>query len=216
MMRIVAIVIVLAIVVGVGGYYGYQYSLQPNIQATNMQFASPQTFPQNTTAQDAGRIANTGSFSYTATANGTVYLVFDNSFSRFSSKAVAITYNVFGATTSNAFTISPNEQHSISIPMNSGQSITGTFTVSGGVANDIGFSIILYTCSETMPFSLILVNSGSANGYGTLVLRTDGGAIVWSNRFFVAQSQQLPVSGSATIQNCAGHTLTPSVSSVKG
>jgi hypothetical protein len=216
MTRIAVVVIVLAIVVGVGGYYGYQYSLQPNIQATNIQFASPEISSQNSTAQDAGRVANSGSFSYTAPANGSVYLVFDNSFSGFSSKAIAITYTVWGATTSNAFTVSPGEQHSIEIPMTAGQSISGTFTVSGGARNDIGFSIIQYTCSETMPFSLILVNSGSANGYGTLVLRTGDGVQVWSNRFYVQQSQQLPVSGTATTQNCAAHTLTPTVSSVKG
>jgi hypothetical protein len=213
--NLIAILIIVVIIVAVG-YFAYNASQQPNIQVTNLQLGSPQTSPQTSPIQNQGRVATSGSFSYTTTVNGVVYLEFDNSFSTVTTKQVSISYAAAGASQSGSFSVSAGQVYTVQVPLNNGQSVSGTFTVSGGSGNDIDFYIDQYTCSQTVSFSLVLVNSGSANGYATVVLTTDNGIQAYNNKYFVQQGQQEPVSGSAVIPDCASHTLTPSVTQAKG
>jgi hypothetical protein len=206
---------VVAVVGAVGGFYAYTSSQQPNIQVTDFVVGSPSTNPQYSTVQDQGRVSGDGSFSYTSTGNGAVILVFDNSFSIISSKSVSISYSVAGGAGQTAsLSVSPGDVQEESIPTTTGQSVTGTFSVLGGSGNDIDFSIQQYTCTQTVPVSFVLVNSGSANGYATVAITTENGAQVFQNRFYVTVGQQLPENGQATISDCASHTLTPVVSQV--
>jgi len=210
------VIVVVLVVVGVEGYYAYQGSFQPNIQATNIQVGPSYSNPQTTTVQDKGIVSSSGSFSHTATANGSAYMVFGNGFSFVAAKQVTVSYTAAGQSGSNSFTVTAGQSYTLQIPLSSGQSVSGTFTVTGGSGNDIAFSIEQYTCSQSFPFSLVLVNSGNANGYATVVIQTEGGTHVYSNRYFVTQGQQEPVSGTATIQDCASHTLSAVVTGTKG
>jgi hypothetical protein len=213
LMRYLALLVVVVVVVGVVGYYAYENSFQPNIQATDIQPGTPTTYPQTTIAQSESLVSVSGSFSYTATANGAAYLVFDNSFSFISSKSVTVSYTIAGqGSSSQSFNVPAGSAYTLQIPLNEGQSVSGTFSVSGGSGNDVNFEIEQYTCSQSVPFSLVLVNSGNSNGYATLVLQTESGVQVFTNVYYVMAGQQLPVSGSAAIADCATHTLSPTIS----
>jgi hypothetical protein len=222
---IVEVIVIVVVAVGVG-YYFYQGSLQPNIQVVNLQFGTPQQSPQTSTVQDQGRISSGGSFSYTAPSSGVAYLVFDNSFSIISTKQVSEQYSVIGGSqNSQSFSVPPGTSHTVQVPIYGGQSISGTFTTSGGSGNDVDFSIQLYTCSQTVPFTATLVNSGSANGYAvvSLQIRSSSGAgplvqngTVFSNNYYVPQGRQVPISGTATIMDCGSHTLNAVVSQRTG
>lgn len=211
MRNIVVIIVILVIVSGVG-YYLYEASQQPNIQATNLQVGTAVTNPQTTTVQNQGRVSNSGSFSYSPPVNLEVYLVFDNSFSIISSKSVSLSYSVSGSSNSKSFSVGAGQISTIQVPINGGQTISGTFSVSGGSGNDIDFSVQQYTCSQTVPFSVTLVNSGKASGYVVLTLHTETGAQVFSNKYYVTLGQQLPISGQANIGDCASHTLSSTIS----
>jgi len=215
LLRNLVVVVVLFVIIVAVVYYAYDASQQPNIQVTNLQLGSSITFPQTTTVQNEARISTSGSFSYTAATNGAANLVFDNGFSFVSAKQVSVSYTAAGSSSSKSFSVPAGQAYTLQIPLNDGQSVSGTFTVAGGSGNDIGFSIDQYTCSQTLPFSFVLVNSGSANGYGTVILTTDNGIQAFSNKYFVQQGQQEPISESASIPDCSAHTLTPSVSQVK-
>lgn len=213
-MLIIVLIVVVVVIAGVG-YFVYQQSYQPNIQATNLQFAGVQTYPLTVTAQNQGLISRSGSFSYTASVNGVVYLVFDNSFSFFTAKQVSVSYSAAGASDSKSFSVNAGTKNVVQVPLNNGQSITGTFTITGG-NSDIDFSIQQYSCSQTVTFSLVLVNSGNNNGYATVVLQTEAGIQAYTNKYFVSMGHQLPIQGTATIPDCATHNLTPVVTSTKG
>jgi hypothetical protein len=88
-----------------------------------------------------------------------------------------------------------------------GQTLSGSFQVSGGGGNDINFYIQGETCTESISFSFTLVNSGTANGYSTVNLQSDGNQ-AWSNRYFVQQGQQVTENGAATLSDCNSHTFT--------
>jgi flagellar basal body-associated protein FliL len=242
-LTLVIVLVIIVIVAASGiGYYLYQGSLQPNIQVVNLQFGSAQTNPQTSTVQDQGRVSGSGSFSYTASVGGLAYLEFDNSFSTFSSKSVSVEYSVAGVQSSQSFTIGAGSANTIGVSLNGGQTVSGTFTASGGSGNDVDFSIVLTTCSQTIPFTANLVNSGGANGYAVISLQiqsssnvattggpstastsnTAGGSsgfgplvqngTVFSDKYYVEKGQQVPISGSATVLDCGSHAFTAVVS----
>jgi hypothetical protein len=238
------LLLVVVIMVAAIGYVLYQHSLQPDIQATNIQFGHATVNPQMSVVEDLGRISNGGSFSYIAASNNIAYLVFDNAFSFITTKQVSATYSVGGSSSTQSFTINAGATQTIQVPLNQGQYMAGSFTVSGGSGNDLDFSIEAYTCSQTIPFSLTLVNSGSANGYAVLSLHiqssSSGGnsvgpeftattvagqpvatgvlvtnGTVFSDKYYVQQGQQMPISGTASILDCGSHTIVPVVSQVQ-
>jgi flagellar basal body-associated protein FliL len=238
---IVAVIVVIVAVAGIG-YYLYQGSLQPNIQVLNLQFGSAQTSPQNSIVQDQGRVSGSDTFSYTATMSGVAYLVFDNTFSTFSSKQVSVAYSVAGSQNSQSFVVDAGNVNTIGVQMYSGQTVSGTFTASGGSGNDVDFSIILYTCSQTIPFTANIVNSGGANGYAVVSIQIQsssngvstvgpsststttaaGGSsgnvplvlsgTVFSEKYYAPKGQQEPISGTASILDCGTHTFSAVVS----
>lgn len=241
LIRLIVVVVVFIVVVAGISYLLYQRSLQPNIQAVNLQFGSAQTNPQTSTVQDQGRVSGSGSFSYTATSSGVAYLVFSNSFSFTSAKQVSTQYSAAGSPNSLSFTIAAGSLNTIQVPLYSGQPVSGTFTASGGSGNDVDFSILLYTCSQTIPFSATLVNSGQASGYAVVSLQiqssSSGGnnigpspysttttfglpgtgplvqnGTVFSNKYYVQQGQQTPISGTASISDCGSHTISAVIS----
>lgn len=203
--------VVVSIIAG-AGYYSYASSLQPNIQATNLQIGTSITNPQTVTVQDQGRVSVSGSISLTASANAVYTLVFDNTFSTFSTKQVSLSYTVAGSSNSKQLTIPAGEISNIQVSMNSGQTLTGTFSISGGSSNDVDFSITQYTCSQSVPFSFVLVNSGSANGYAVVSLHTGNGSQIYSNKYYVQMGQQIQENGTANIADCASHTISSAVS----
>jgi hypothetical protein len=169
LIAVVAVVVIVA-VAGIG-YYLYQGSLQPNIQVVNTQFGSAQYNPQASTVQSQGRVSSSGSFSYTATVSGVAELVFSNSFSTFTSKQVSVQYSAAGSPNSQSFTVGAGTASTVQVSLYAGQTVSGSFQASGGSGNDVDFSIVLYTCSQTVPSSAYLVNSGSANGYAVVSLQ---------------------------------------------
>ena len=211
---IIVIVVVVALGGGIGGTVIYQAAQQPNIQATSINIPQATTKPQSSTVVNDGTVANSGAFDYAATLPGTYMLVFDNGFSVFTSKSVAVTYTVAGTSGSKSFTVSAGSSESLPFTLTTGERLYGTFTVSGGSGNDVNFYLTAQTCTQTLNFSFTLVNSGSANGYATVHFQSDGTS-VWSNRYYVAQGQQLPESGSVVLSDCSGHSFNVVVSQMQ-
>jgi hypothetical protein len=210
---IVIIVVIVASVASGLGYYEYNQSLQPSIQVTNLQIGTATTNPQTNTLQDQGRVSESGSFTIPASSSNAVYtLIFDNSFSTFSTKDISLSYTAAGAPSSNQLTVPPGQVSNVQITLNSGQTATGTFSVSGGSGNDIDFSITQYTCTQTVPFSFVLINSGGANGYVVVNLHLEDSTQVYSNRYYVEKGQQLSENGTVNIADCSSHSITDSVS----
>jgi hypothetical protein len=206
--------VAIALVAG-GSYAGinvYQASQLPNIQATAIVIGHPVTDPILSTVLDDGRVANSASFGYTTVLPGTYTLVFDNSFSTFSSKSVYATYTAAGATHTQSFVVSAGNAQNIANNLSANQVLSGSFTVTGGSGNDVNFYITASTCTQTVTFSFTLVNPGAANGFATVHFNVDGQS-QWSNRYLVSQSQQVPGSGSVTLPDCGTHTYGVLVSS---
>lgn len=199
--------IILAVVVsgGIGGTLIYQAAQQPNIQATSINVPQSTTYPRSSTVVNNGVVSNSGSFDYTATLPGGYAVTFDNGFSTFSSKSVSVSYNVAGTSYTKSLVVSAGTSESLSFTMSTGERLYGTFTVSGGSGNDVDFYIVAQTCTQTVSFSFTLVNSGSANGYASVQFHSDGTAL-WTNRYYVAQGQQIPESGSVSLSDCSAHS----------
>ena len=212
------IILVAVILGGIGGPLIYQAAQQPNIQATAIDIPPRAANPRTSTVINEGVVAGSGTFDHTTTLPGTYALVFDNSFSVFASKSVSVHYRVCpdynscpAITTTQAFVVDAGYSHKLSFTLTTGQRLSGSFSVSGGSGNDVEFYITAETCTQTVNFSFILVNSGSANGYATIQFQVDG-QVFWTNRYFVTQGQQLPVSGSAVLSDCSGHVYNVLVS----
>jgi len=211
---VIGIAIIIVALVVAGGYGGnriYQDSLQPNIQATAVNIGTPSMNPSSSTPVDDGRVTSPGSFDYTASLPGTYALVWDNSFSVFTSKSVSVTYTVSGSTHSQSFTVQPSHSSELSFNLGTGDRIFGNFAVSGG-SNDVNFYINAQTCSETVSFSFTLVNPGNSNGFATVQLLEGGKDTTWSNRYYVPQGGQVQGSGTVTLPDCASHILSVNIS----
>jgi hypothetical protein len=168
--------VAIALIAG-GSYAGitvYQASQQPNIQATAIVIGQPITDPRLSTVLDDGRVANSASFGYTTVLPGTYTLVFENSFSTFSSKSVYATYTAAGATHTQSFAVSAGSAQNIANNLLANQVLSGSFTVTGGSGNDVNFYITASTCTQTVTFSFSLVNPGAANGFATVHFNVDG------------------------------------------
>jgi hypothetical protein len=176
------------------------------MQVTTISIAQPLQNPASDNVVNLGRVTSSGSISYAATLDGSYVLTFDNRFSDVP-KSVAVTYSVAGGP-SNAmsFTVPDGGSQTITVHLSAGQSITGSFTVAGGPNNEIEFRIIANTCTEAVSFSFSVVNAGSANGFATVAFQVDG-QMAWSNKYFAQTSQQLPASGTLSLDNCASHNF---------
>jgi len=207
------IVVLLLVVVGAGAaYYLIEVAPQPNLQLTAIDLGTPVQNQQAQTVLDQGRVSGSSSFSYTATLPGSYYLTFDNSFSVFSSKNVAVTYTVAGKQYTTGVAVGAGQTQSIYTALGSGGQVTGSYSVSGGSGNDVDFSIMGDTCTETVSFSFTIVNSGPVGGYASVAYQSDGSSI-WTNRYYVPAGQQLPVSGSGSLSDCNNHTFAAIVTS---
>ncbi len=203
---VIAVVVIAVLVVGLGGYAGiqiYRASLQPNIQATNINIPRGIADPRTSTVSDAGRVVNSWTFDYTTSLPGTYTLVWDNSFSVFTSKSVSVTYTASGSTHGQSFTVQPGNTEQLMFNLGTGIRIYGNFAVFGG-SNDVNFYITAQTCTQTVNFSFTLVNSGASNGYATVQFMVDGQA-AWTNRYYVTQGQQVGENGSVALSDCSGH-----------
>jgi hypothetical protein len=208
-----AVAIVVLVAAGAGGYYYYQSSLQPNVHVTNTNIGQPSQTPASATVVSDGRVSGSGSFNYAATLDGSYVLTFDNSFSTFSSKTVDVTYTAGSAqSTTTTLNVPAGQAQVISVQLTAGQNISGSFSVSGGSGNDVDFDITANTCSETIPFSYDLANTGSVSGNVTSSFQSDGQQI-WSHNDLVSPGQQVPVSGTAQLANCATHNFTIAITS---
>jgi hypothetical protein len=213
------VALVLVVGTGAGGYYyyqnyqnqqnqNYQNSLQPSVSVTNTNIGQPSQTPASATVVNDGRVSSSGSFNYAATLDGSYVLTFDNSFSTFSSKSVYVTYTAGSApSTTTTLNVPAGQAQQISVQLTAGQSISGSFSVSGGSGNDVNFEMTANTCSETIPFSYDLANTGSASGNVTSSFQSDGQQI-WSQNDLVSPGQQVPITGTAQLANCATHNFT--------
>ncbi|HVH15121.1 MAG TPA: hypothetical protein VNA15_05315 [Candidatus Angelobacter sp.] len=159
------------------------------------------------TVYNGGRVSSSGAFDYTTTRPGTYTLVFDNTFSFSSYKFVSAAYSVAGTSYTKSFSIVPGANQTFPYDLSTGQRLVGQFNVTGGSGNDVNFYVTSLTCSQTVFFSFTLVNSGTADGYATVQFQVDGQAF-WHNRYFVAQGQHLPESGSVVLSDCVGRVYT--------
>jgi hypothetical protein len=204
---VAVVVVVLAAVGGVEGYYYLQSKQQPSIQVTNVNFGTASTNPQSSTPVNQGRVSGSGSFSYTADAIGTYVMAFDNSFSVISSKSVAFSYSINGKSTSTTFTVPAGQAQYVTVNLNKGDTLSGQYSITGGSGNDVNFWITGSTCTANVPFSFVLVNSGSASGYVTVGIQSNGQTL-WSNKYYISKGQQATESGSLSLPTCSTPQLT--------
>lgn len=211
---IAVVVIVLVVLASVAGYYLYLNSQQPNIQVTNINIAQPVQNPQSAIVLNQGRVSSESSFNYVATLPGSYMMTFDNSFSLLSSKSVVLSYSTGGPSNNQSFTVAATQVHSVSAELSQGRLLNGSFQVYGGTGNDINFYIVGNTCNESVAFSFVLVNSGSANGYANVSFQSDGNSL-WTNRYYVQTGQQPAENGTATLTDCNSHTFNVVVTQVQ-
>jgi len=207
-------VVVLSVVVvgAASAYYLLDVAPQPNLQITAIESGNPVQNPQTQAVLNQGVVSRSGSFTYTANLTGSYYLTFDNSFSFISSKNIDVTYTVAGKQNNAGFTVGGSATKTILVGLAPREQVAGNFTVAGGSGNDVDFYIVGDTCTETVPFSFTIVNSGPVGGYASVAYQSDGSAI-WTNKYYVAAGQQLPVSGSGSLLDCNNHKFTPVVTS---
>ncbi len=60
-------------------------------------------------------------------------------------------------------------------------------------------------CSQSIPFSFNLVNTGAGNGTAIVQFQADGKPI-WSNNYFVQSGKTIFKSGEAAINDCDNHS----------
>lgn len=209
---IAALFVVLLVVVAAAGYYELEVAPQPNLQITALVTSTPVQDNQDLTVLNQGLVSGSGSFSYTANLTGSYYLTFGNAFSVFSSKNVAVTYTVAGKQYNTGVSVGAGATQTIFVGLAPGEQVTGSYTVSGGSGNDADFSIVGDTCTETIPFTFTIVNSGPVGGYATVAYQSDGTSI-WTNKYYVPAGQQLPVTGSGNLLDCNNHAFTAAVTS---
>ncbi len=212
------VTIVLLVILGsIGGVVIFQAAQQgaqqPNIQVTAVSIPQATGDPQTAYPVD-GIVSSSDSFDYTPSQPGTYTLVFDNSFSTFSSKSISLSYTAGGSSDTKSFVVDAGEIERLSFTLEANQRLSGSFTISGGSGNDVNFYMKAETCTQTVNFSFTLVNSGSANGYATIQFQVDGQSY-WTNKYFVVQGQQLPQSGSIVLSDCNGHDYRVVVSSIE-
>jgi hypothetical protein len=203
--RLAVIVVIILLVVAAAGYAIYYYSQEPNIQATQVNIY-PTKNTQTSTAANYGTVTS-GQFSFTASTTGTYSLVFDNGISFVASKQVSVAYAAAGQSGSQSFQLNAGQRGFVNTSLNSGQQFSGTYTISGGSGNDIEVYILVNTCTESVTYNSVLVNSGPVSGFATVGLQADQ-QTVQSNRYFVTSNQQSQVTGSATLANCNAQSLT--------
>ena len=209
--KIVVAMLTLVVILGAAvAYYFVKIAPQPNMQVTALNSGQPAQTPLSQQVQNQGRVPGSATFSYTANLKGSYYLTFDNTFSFFSSKYVVVSYTVADKQYNTGVSLRAGETKNIYVGLDSGGQVTGTFSTTGGSGNDVNFSITGNTCSETIPFSFMLVNSGPVSGYVNVAYQSDGSSL-WTNKYFVASGQQLPVSGSVSLSDCDNHAFSATV-----
>lgn len=208
---IIAIVVIVAVI---GGYFTYQLSLQPNVQVTNTSFATL-NHPIISMIVNDGRVSRTDSFSYTAAQRGIYTMVFDNSFSILSTKSVELTYLLAGKNQQLKFEVPPGNSRTVNANVEKGNTVSGSFNIAGGSGNDVNFSILSMTCSQTVNFQFTVVNVGNANGFAVVTLLVDGKPSGWSNKYHASKGSQLPESGTFTVDDCEKHNFSLDVTQSK-
>ena len=208
-----AVLVILILIVGASAaYYLVDVAPQPNMIITAVGTPQPVQTPLTQQVQSQGLVSGSGSFSYTATLKGSYNLTFGNSFSTFSSKSISIIYTVRGTQYKTGLSLSPGQTNYVYVGLNPGDSVSGTFSISGGSGNDADFSIVGSTCSEAVPFSFTISNSGSASGFASVAFLANGTSI-WTNKYFVPSGQNVPVTGSGNVSDCGPRAFTAVITS---
>lgn len=185
----------------------HQNTLQPNYQITDLLFSEPRQDTTQITDLQQARVANSSSFNYVAERSGDYSLVFSNTFSLVSDKQVSLSYSIDGDRTARTITVPAPSKVSIPIKTQSGQTIEGSFTISGGSGNDVDFFIMHKECSQTIISSFNLVNAGKGNGTAFVTMKADGQTIA-SNQYYLTSNQQVTKTMKATIADCDSHSYT--------
>jgi len=207
---VIGISVAAAIAIGV---VAYQLSLQPNMEVSDLNVS---TNPNNQFMKvlDQGRVSESGHFHYTSPQDSSYYIVFSNDFSIISTKYVSVSYTDKGQSFTRTFEVPAGAYKSIPVYAYSGQSVDGSFIVSGGSGNDVDFYIATSTCSQTISFTFNLSNYGPVNGNAEVTLQSDGTSI-WSNSYFVESQKRISESGSTIMLDCNQHHFKMVVSSQK-
>ncbi len=82
---------------------------------------------------------------------------------------------------------------------------TGSSVSSSTSGNNVNSETAQSLCSQSVPFSFNLANTGAGNGTAIVQLQADGKS-VWSNNYFVQSEKTIYKSGEATIDDCNNHS----------
>jgi len=217
---LIVVVVIIILIASIGGYSFYQFSLQPDIHATNLKYVVLETTPKTQVMFD-DIIIESHTFSYEATQSCTCKLVFDWHSEYFwlsgDSRLVELRYMVAGQSHNLSLKIPLNEQRFVSVELLKGDVISGSFSVIAPFWNepaDVKFRIIVETCSQTVRFEFTLVNSGTADGYATIITRLDDAEdTIWSNKYYIPKRQKLTESVTVSIPDCLEHKYSSRVES---
>jgi hypothetical protein len=89
--------------------------------------------------------------------------------------------------------------------MQVGLNQTDSSVSSAPIGNNVNSEMANSLCSQSIPFSFNLANTGAGNGTAIVQLQADGNSI-WSNNYFVQSGKTIYKSGEATIDDCNNHS----------
>ena len=211
---LVAVILLVALFLGMRGGSINPGSQQPKIQATNVNILQNIIKSPPETVFDDPQVS-TLTFQYFTTQPGTYFLNFDNSFSTGPSNTkISLSYSLGDKSNNETIYLPPGTTLSIGYDLSANRVIDTQFNISGGSPNYIHFYITAQTCTHTVDFSFNLVNDGTANGNATVQLQGDGIAY-WQRAYSVAQGQNLPESGNAFPSDCIAHNYNVNVTAVE-
>jgi len=147
------------------------------------------------------------SFDYTANESGMYEIYFFNAWENQDPVSISLEYSAPQRDMkAQSLSIPYGSQTYFREMIESGESIGGNFNVTGHPNQGILFTLLLPKCTQSIPFSFTLANTGQANDTANVQFRVDGKP-VWSNNYVVEASRLRPEGGTVIIEDCIEHTF---------
>jgi hypothetical protein len=184
----------------------YREPLIPNFQVADVSISKPM-ITSGSNLIFHGHILDSLSFSYAASEAVNCRLDFSNNGASLEPKSVTLEYYTVNDTAKvDTFNVAPFASNSRSFDLLSGQSLSGYFEISSAAVNDLWVAFTYTNYTQSVDFSFNLVNSGSADGFAVVELRSDG-ASVWSNRYTLVAGGNRVETGTVTIHDKGEHSF---------
>jgi hypothetical protein len=195
--------VLLALIIIIAAAVSYSVLHRPNIQIAGVVIPKPTISHKHYLLYDFLALGSF-TFYYPANESTTLNLHFSNEQGYMVTKSVAFTYSIDDQAKVISFSLPPYASTRYSIDLLAGQVLHGNLSVSGGMINDIFFSLTTTTYTQSISYSFTLVNSGYSSGFAVVELRSDG-VSVWSNNYYLEAGGSEVETGTATIPDKEDH-----------